>query len=398
MLSSKVISSMDTKNIGLRGIEVADTKISHIDGEHGKLIYRGYDILDLCKKSNFEETAYLLLHDDLPSKEEYDQFVENLKEARWIPKQMQINMGNWRKDADPMDMLQAFVAALAGYYDEEFSNKESSYERATNLIAKIPTIVASWQRIRNNLPLVDPDAKLTHAANFLHMLTGKIPDEETAKIFDVCLILHADHTFNASTFTARLVGSTRAHMYSASSAAIGALSGELHGGANYEVMRMLLDIGSVENVESWIKNKMDKGERIMGMGHAVYKTYDPRAQVLKELSRKLAEKTGEPWFEITEKVEQVTIEEMKKRKNIDIYPNVDLYSASVYYMLKIPMDLNTPIFAISRCAGWAAHIIEEKFAEAAPKPALYRPKASYVGKYCGPQGCEYKPLELRTKN
>jgi len=388
---------MDTKNIGLRDIPVADTRISNIDGEKGKLIYRGYDILDLTKKSNFEEVCYLLLHDDLPSKSEYEDFVSKLKGARLIPKQMQINMGNWRKDADPMDMLQAFVAALAGYYDEEFSDKESSYERAASLIAKLPTIVASWQRVRNGKGIVDPNPDLSHAANFLYMLNDEIPDTEIEKIFDICLILHADHTFNASTFAARQVASTRAHMYSAVSAAIGALSGELHGGANYEVMRMLLDIKTEDRVESWIKEKMDKGERIMGMGHAVYKTYDPRALVLKELSKKLAEKTNEPWFNITQKVEQTTIEEMKKRKGVDIYPNVDLYSASVYYMLKIPMDLNTPIFAISRVAGWAAHIIEEKFAEAAPKPALYRPKAVYVGKYCGPQGCEYMPLDLRSE-
>ena len=385
-----------TKNIGLRDIEVADTRISHIDGAKGKLIYRGYDILDLTKNSSFEETAYLLLHDDLPSKREFDEFKLNLTNARTIPRRMQENMGNWRKDADPMDMLQAFVAALSGYYDEEFRNKEASYSRAINLIAKVPTIVASWNRIRNNKKIVNPDPKLGHAANFLYMLTGEKPDSEIEKIFDICLILHADHTFNASTFAARQVASTRAHMFSAASAAIGALSGELHGGANYEVMKMLLDIKSIDNVEPWIKERMDKGERIMGMGHAVYKTYDPRAQVLKELSRKLAAKTGEPWFDITEKVEQTTINEMKKRKGADIYPNVDLYSASIYYMLKIPMDLNTPIFAISRVAGWAAHIIEEKFAEAAPKPALYRPKAVYVGKYCGPQGCEYKPLDLRA--
>ena len=386
---------MSTKNIGLRDIEVADTRISNIDGSKGKLIYRGYDILDLTKKSSFEETAYLLLHDDLPSRREFDEFNHKLISARTIPRRMQENMGNWRKDADPMDMLQAFVAALSGYYDEEFRNKEASYDRAINLIAKVPIIVASWDRIRNNKEIVNPDPNLGHAANFLYMLTGTKPDSEIEKIFDICLILHADHTFNASTFAARQVASTRAHMFSAASAAIGALSGELHGGANYEVMKMLLDIESVDNVESWIKGSMDKGERIMGMGHAVYKTYDPRAQILKELSRKLAAKTGEPWFDITEKVEQTTINEMKKRKGVDIYPNVDLYSASIYYMLKIPMDLNTPIFAISRVAGWASHIIEEKFAEAAPKPALYRPKAVYVGKYCGPQGCEYKALDLR---
>ncbi|MFQ5496613.1 MAG: citrate synthase [Nitrosopumilus sp.] len=386
---------METKNIGLRGIEVADTKISNIDGEKGKLIYRGFDILDLTKNSTFEETAYLLLYDKLPTKNQLDEFNEKLIEARYIPKQMQKNMGNWRKDADPMDMLQAFVSALAGYYDEEFSNKEASYDKAINLIAKVPTIVASWQRIRNGLEIVDPDSSLSHAANFLYMMSGEKPDSEVEKIFDVCLILHADHTFNASTFTARQVASTRAHMYSAASAAIGALSGELHGGANTEVMKMLLEIAEIDKVEPWIKEKMSKGERIMGMGHAVYRTYDPRAQVLKELSRKLAEKTKEVWFKMTEKVETVTISEMKSQKDRDIYPNVDLYSASIYYMLKIPVDLNTPIFAISRVVGWAAHIIEEKFAEAAPKPALYRPKAVYVGKYCGPQGCEYKTLDLR---
>ncbi len=386
---------METKNIGLRGIEVADTKISNIDGEKGKLIYRGYDILDLTKNSTFEETAYLLLYDKLPNKLQLDEFNSKLIEARYIPKQMQKNMGNWRKDADPMEMLQAFVSALAGSYDEEFSNKDASYDKAINLIGKVPTIVASWQRIRNGLETVDPDSSLSHAANFLYMMSGEKPDPAVEKIFDTCLILHADHTFNASTFTARQVASTRAHMYSASSAAIGALSGELHGGANTEVMKMLLEIGEIDKVHPWIKEKMERGDRIMGMGHAVYKTYDPRAQVLKELSRKLAEKTKEPWYDLTEKIETSTIIEMKSQKNRDIYPNVDLYSASIYYMLKIPVDLNTPIFAISRVVGWAAHIIEEKFAEAAPKPALYRPKATYVGKYCGPEGCEYKTLDLR---
>jgi citrate synthase len=386
---------METKNIGLRGIEVADTKISNIDGEKGKLIYRGFDILDLTKNSTFEETSYLLLYDKLPTKRELNEFSAKLVEARYIPKQMQKNMANWRGDADPMDMLQAFVSALAGYYDEEFSNKDASIEKAINLIAKVPTIIASWQRIRNGLEIIDPDSSLSHAANFLYMMSGKKPDVEVEKIFDVCLILHADHTFNASTFTARQVASTRAHMYSAASAAIGALSGELHGGANTEVMKMLLEIEEIDKVESWIKEKLNQGEKIMGMGHAVYKTYDPRAQVLKELSKKLATKNNEKWFDITEKIETSTISEMKLQKGKDIYPNVDLYSASIYYMLKIPVDLNTPIFAISRVAGWTAHIIEEKFAEAAPKTALYRPKAVYVGKYCGPQGCKYKTLDLR---
>ena len=386
---------METKNTGLRNIPIADTKISMIDGEKGKLIYRGFDVLDLTKNSNFEECCFLLLHDHLPNKTEFDEFVSKLKEARVIPEQMQKNMRNWRKDAHPMDVLQAFVAALAGYYDEQGSEKEISQQRAINLIAKVPTIIASWDRVRNGKDPIKPDLGLNHASNFLYMLNGNRPDKEMERVFDVCLILHADHTFNASTFAAREVASTRAHMYSAVSAAVGALSGELHGGANFEVMKMLLDIKDEKNAESWIKSKIDGGDRIMGMGHAVYKTVDPRSMVLKELSKKLSKKTGLPWYEITKKVEETTAEIMKNRKEKDIFPNVDLYSASVYYMLNIPMDLNTPIFAISRVSGWAAHVIEEKFAEAAPKPMLYRPKATYVGKYEGPQGCNYIPIKDR---
>jgi citrate synthase len=386
---------METKNIGLRNIPIADTKISLIDGEKGKLIYRGFDVLDLTKNSNFEECCFLLLHDHLPNKVEFEEFTTKLKEARAIPEQMQKNMKNWRKNAHPMDVLQAFVAALAGYYDEQGSEKEISQQRAINLISKVPTIIASWERVRNGEDPIQPDSELSHASNFLYMLTGNKPDKEMERVFDVCLILHADHTFNASTFAAREVASTRAHMYSAVSAAVGALSGELHGGANYEVMKMLLEIEDESKVPEWVKSKIENGDRIMGMGHAVYKTVDPRSMVLKELSKKLSEKTGLPWYDITKKVEETTSEIMKNRKERDIFPNVDLYSASVYYMLNIPMDLNTPIFAISRVSGWAAHVIEEKFAEAAPKPMLYRPKATYVGKYEGPQGCNYIPIEER---
>ncbi len=386
---------METKNIGLRNIPIADTKISLIDGEKGKLIYRGFDVLDLTKNSNFEECCFLLLHDHLPNKIEFNEFTTKLKEARAIPEQMQKNMKNWRKNAHPMDVLQAFVAALAGYYDEQGSEKEISQQRAINLISKVPTIIASWERVRNDKEPIQPDPELSHASNFLYMLTGNKPDKEMERVFDVCLILHADHTFNASTFAAREVASTRAHMYSAVSAAVGALSGELHGGANYEVMKMLLDIKDENNATNWVKSRIEKGDRIMGMGHAVYKTVDPRSMVLKELSKKLSKKTSMPWFDITEKVEKVTSKIMKQKKDSDIFPNVDLYSASVYYMLGIPMDLNTPIFAISRVAGWSAHVIEERFAEAAPKPMLYRPKATYVGKYDGPQGCKFISIEKR---
>ena len=388
---------MQTKNIGLRNIEVADTKISAVDGINGKLIYRGYDILDLVKKSTFEETACLLLNDDLPTKNVLSDFSTRLVEAREIPKRLEENMENLPKTASPMDVLQSRVAELGMYDKEKGDDKNANYNRAISLISKIPIIVACWDRIRNGKEIIKPSEKLNHAGNFLYMLTGIEPDTEIARIFDICLILHAEHSFNASTFAAREVVSTRAHMHAAVSAGVGALSGELHGGANYQVMKMLLDIGTEDSVEQYIKEKMSKAEKIMGMGHAVYKTFDPRAEVLRELSRRLSEKTGQPWYKITKKVEDVTAEEMKKVKGSDIFPNVDLYSASAYYMLGIPIDLNTPIFAISRVSGWTAHIIEEKFAEAAPKPMLYRPKAVYVGKYCGPSGCEYLPIDKRDQ-
>ena len=386
---------MQTKNVGLRNIEVADTKISAIDGINGKLIYRGYDILDLVKKSTYEETACMLLNDDLPTKTVLSDFNSKLIASREVPEGLEKNLTNMPKTANPMDVLQSSVAALAAYDNEKLDDRDTNYNRAINLISKIPIIVACWDRIRNGKEILHPSKTLSHAANFLYMLTGNVPDNEFARIFDICLILHAEHSFNASTFAAREVVSTRAHMYAAVSAAIGALSGELHGGANYKVMQMLFEIKSEDKVEPWIKEKLVQGKKIMGMGHAVYKTFDPRAEVLRELSRRLSEKTGEPWFKITKKIEDVTAEEMKKVKGSDIFPNVDLYSASTYYMLKIPPDINTPIFAISRVAGWTSHIIEEKFAEAAPKPMLYRPKAVYVGKYCGPSGCEYIPLEKR---
>lgn len=386
---------METKNIGLRNIEVADTKISAIDGINGKLIYRGYDVLDLVKKSSFEETACMLLNDDLPSKQMLSEFSENLVLSREIPPAIEKNLKNLPKTANPMDVLQSCVAQLALYDKEKSDDRTANYHRAIDLIAKIPTVVAYWNRIRNDKEPVRPSKKLDHPSNFLYMLTGKEPENELARIFDICLILHAEHSFNASTFAAREVASTRAHMYAAVSAAIGALSGELHGGANFKVMQMLLEIKTEEKVEAWVKERLGQGKKIMGMGHAVYKTFDPRAEVLRELSKRLSEKTGDLWYKITKRVEEVTAEEMKKIKGSDIFPNVDLYSASTYYMLKIPPDLNTPIFAISRVAGWTAHFIEEKFAEAAPKPILYRPQAVYVGKYCGPSGCEYIPLEKR---
>jgi citrate synthase len=387
---------MDARNIGLRNIEVADTRICSIDGENGKLIYRGYDILDLVSHSTFEETAYLLLFGELPSPDDLEDFSSRLREARGISEPILRNLKNRPKRAHPMDVLQSCVSELADYdLNMEDDSKEANIRRAIILIAKIPSIVAAWNRIRKGHHVLDSLEEGSHASNFLYMLRGTIPTPEEAKVFDICLILHAEHSFNASTFAAREIASTRAHMYACIGGAVGALSGELHGGANIQVMKMLLEIAEIANVEKWVEARLQQGGRIMGMGHAVYRTTDPRAEILSRLSRAMSKETGTKWFEITERVENFTKRYMLQNKKQAIYPNVDLYSASLYYSMGIPMDLNTPIFAISRIAGWCAHIIEEKFAEAAPKPALYRPKAVYVGKYCGPMGCEYTPLQNR---
>lgn len=389
---------MDTRNIGLRNIEVADTKICSIDGENGKLIYRGYDILDLANHSTYEETAFLLLFGDLPVKEELDVFNSKLTEARRIPESVTKNMKNKPVTAHPMDVLQSSILELADYdRNRQDEGKNANIERAISLIAKIPTIVAAWDRIRNTKNVVEPLNDNSHAHNFLYMLRGEHPKHEISKIFDISLILHAEHSFNASTFAAREIASTRASIYASIGGAVGALSGELHGGANIQVMKMLLEIGDLNNVEKWVRERLAKGSRVMGMGHAVYRTTDPRSEVLATLSRAISKEKDSKWYDITEKIEEVTKRIMYQTKKMLIYPNVDLYSASLYYSLEIPIDLNTPIFAVSRIAGWNAHIIEEKFAEAAPKPALYRPKAVYVGRYCGPMGCEYVSL-INRKN
>ena len=262
--------------------------------------------------------------------------------------------------------------------------------------AKFPTIVAAWSQIRNNQKPVEPNPSLSHAANFLYMMNGTIPDDELAGFFDVCLMLHAEHSFNASTFAAREVASTRAHMYSAVAAGVGSLSGELHGGANTRVMEMLLEIGSVDKVEEYVTNLLDTSGIIMGLGHAVYQTDDPRAHILAPMSKTMGERTGETrWYEMSKLLEQKGKEAFKRKKGRDIYVNVDFYSAALYYYMGIPADLFTPIFAIARISGWAAHVIEEQFGGAAPKPVLYRPDSQYIGDYCGPGLCAFVPLEDR---
>jgi citrate synthase len=389
---------LDAKNIGLRGVKVADTRISDVDGEKGNLIYRGFNICDLVLYSTYEEVSYLLLHDHLPGREALKSFQSELGTERKIPEAVYRLMKMLPSGTHPMDILQATAPILAGYDPQlQDESKEGNLKKATRLIAKLPTLVAAWDRIRKGAEPVRPQPNLTHAGNFLFMLRGSPPDPETARDFDICLILHAEHSFNASTFAGREVASTHAHLYASIAAAIGALSGELHGGANSEVMRMLLEIGEVDHVKSWVSEKLRRGGKIMGMGHAVYHTEDPRATILRGIGKRLADRSGDrKWFELTRAIEGATKEEFRELKGREIYPNVDFYSASVYHMMGIPTDLFTPVFAISRIAGWSAHIIEEKFAEAQPKPELYRPDADYIGNYCGLQGCEYIPIEERS--
>ncbi|WP_029734229.1 citrate/2-methylcitrate synthase [Deferrisoma camini] len=387
------------KNVGLRGITVADTKVSFIDGTQGILIYRGYRIEDLARHSTYEEVAHLLIHGHLPTAAELEAFERRLRTARAVPAEVLESLRLRPATATAMDVLQGAVAFLADHDpDLGGSDPQEVRAQAERLTARLPGVVAAWARIRAGEPVPEPRDDLGHAAHFLHQLTGRVPDPEAARLFDVCLLLHADHTFNASTFAAREVASTRAHLYAAVGAAIGALSGELHGGANTRVMAMLREIGTVDRVEAYVTARLNAGDRVMGMGHAVYKTLDPRARILKEMALGLAERTSDRhWLDIAERVCEVTQREFRARKGAEIYPNVDFYSAPVYHQLGIDPDLFTPVFALGRVAGWCAHVIEEKFAEAQDKPALYRPKAEYVGEYCGPQGCVYEPIEARGR-
>ncbi len=389
--------AVSVKNIGLRGVTVADTAISYIDGEQGILIYRGYRIEDLAENSSFIEVAYLLLNGTLPSAAALEIFSNQLLKAREVPAYIYDSYKKWPKEASPMDVLQAAIPLLA-MTDPDLSDesRESNVRQAIKLIARVPVLVAAWHRIRQGLDPLPSDDSLPHAANFLWQLQGKKPDQETAKDLDTCLTLHADHTFNASTFACREVVSTRAHMYAGVTAGVGALSGSLHGGANAQVMKMLLALESEKDIPAWVKGRLETGERIMGMGHAVYKTMDPRARYLKDMAARLGKKTAqEKWHRLSTQVEEAGLKEFKERGKTNIQPNVDFYSAPVYHIMGIPRDLMTPIFAVSRVAGWCSHIIEEKFGEAQGKPALYRPKAEYVGQYCGLMGCTYEPLGVR---
>jgi citrate synthase len=386
-------------NTGLRGVVIAESRICEVDGANGRLIYRGYLVQDLAKNASFEEATYLLLYEKLPDSAELEEFKGQLREQQGLPDAVLAAMKTMPKGAMPMDVLQAVVPMLA-QHDEDVINRDQSMDAALRmaikLIPKFSAIVATWHRIRNGEDPVQPSPELDHAANFLYMMTGEIPDEETARFLDIALVCHAEHSFNASTFAAREVASTRAHMYAAVASAVGSLSGDLHGGANARVMEMLFKIGSPDKVHDYVNQEFDAGRVIFGLGHAVYDTDDPRAPILVDMIKKMGEKTGESrWYEISTLLEKTGKEEFRKRKDRDIYVNVDFYSGSLYYSMGIPVDLFTPVFAVARISGWCAHIIEEQFAGAAPKPMLYRPESDYVGDYCGPDVCEYTPLDDR---
>jgi citrate synthase len=384
-------------NTGLRGVVIADTRICEVDGANGRLIYRGYLVQDLAENATFEEVSFLLLYEKLPDSAELEEFKRQLAAERYLPPEVIAAMKTRPKDAMPMDVLQAVVPMLA-HHDPDIrdQSREAVVRMATRLITKFATIIAAWDRIRNDEEPVEPSPDLDQAANFLYMLSGEMPDDEVAGFLDKALVLHAEHSFNASTFAAREVASTRAHIYAAVASAVGSLSGDLHGGANTRVMEMLFKIGSPEAVKDYVNQEFDAGRVIFGLGHAVYDTDDPRAHIVSAMSKAMEERIGKTkWHEISALLEKTGKEEFRRRKGRDIYVNVDFYSGSLYLSLGIPVDLFTPVFAIARISGWCAHVIEEQFAGAAPKPMLYRPESEYVGDYCGPDVCEFTPMDER---
>jgi citrate synthase len=368
---------------GLEDIVAAHSYICDLDGKLGKLSYFGLDIHDLARYSSFEETAYLLWYGVLPAKEQLEDVQAQLCANRALPGPVKEFLRLLPRSSTPMDVLRTAVSALSSFDPDAGDNSpEANRRRSIRLTAVMPTIVANWDRIRNGKEPVTPLADGNHATNFLYMLTGEIPDAYKAHMMDVVLILHADHELNASTFAARVTAGTLAGMYAAITSAIGALSGPLHGGANEQVMRMLLKIGEVDKASAYIQGALEQHERIMGFGHRVYKTEDPRATHLRQMSKELGERTGDSrWYQISHIIEEY----IKEHKGLNA--NVDFYSASVYYMMGIPIDLDTPIFACSRVTGWTAHVLEQY-----ANNRLIRPRAEYVG----PKNVAYVPIEQRV--
>jgi citrate synthase len=367
---------------GLRGVVAASSSIGDVNGERGELIYQGYDIHDLAEHSTFEETVFLLWNGRLPGRQELEALKQEIGRSYEVPRAVLDLVRTFPADAGPMDTLRTAVSALSIYSENAHDiSREVAVRTATRLTAQFPVLVAAIERVRKGQQIVAPRPDLNIATNFLHMLKGELPSEREARIFDVCLILHADHELNASTFTARVVAGTLADIYGSVTAALAALSGPLHGGANTNVMRMLLEIGDVGKVDDFVRGALAEKRKIMGIGHAVYKTEDPRATHLRRFSREVGEARGETkWFEMSQKIEEF----MRREKGM--FANVDFYSASTYYMMGIPLDLYTPIFAVSRISGWTGHILEQY-----ANNKLIRPRAEYTG----PRGLKYVPIDER---
>jgi len=361
---------------GLEGVVFTETRLSAIDGVAGKLSYCGYDIFELAEKATYEEIAFLLWYQRMPAESELLMLTNWLRGNRTLPKPVWGIMHVLPDQATPMEALRT-VASTLSMFDKSCAHEEaggSSLCRAVSLTAKLPTIVASFDRLRSNKPPIEPNPDLGHGANFVYMLTGEVPDDVKARAIEVYLILLADHGMNASTFSARVTSSTLGDVFSATVTALGTLKGPLHGGANEAAMKQFIEIGSLDNVESWFEDKMAHKERIMGMGHRVYKVEDPRSIILRKLAQDVALSSGQTkWYDIAAKLEEKALDHpyFKERQ---IFPNVDYYSGPLLYGLGIPVDLFTPMFAISRIAGWTAHMLEQQH-----NNRLIRPRAHYVG-------------------
>jgi citrate synthase len=367
---------------GLRGVVAAQSSIGDVNGEKGILIYQGYDIHDLAEHSTFEEVIYLLWNGKLPTKSELEDLKSEFQANYAAPSEVIELMKSFPKEADPMDVLRTSVSSL-DFYDKDGHGTERApaLKAAIKLTAQIGTLVAAWEHIRNGRDPVAPDSSLSIAENFLYMFFGKKAEADEARMFDIALILHADHELNASTFTTRVIAGTLADVYGAVTGGIAALSGPLHGGANTNVMKMLKEIGSEDKIDGWIDTALAEKRKIMGIGHAVYKTEDPRATWLRKFSKTMGEKKGDlSWYNMSQKIEKAMLD--KK----GMYPNVDFYSASTYYLMDIPLDQYTPIFAVSRISGWTGHILEQY-----GNNKLIRPRAEYIGG----RDLKYVPIDER---
>ena len=357
---------------GLEDVVAATSSICYLDGDRGVLAYYGYDIHDLARGASFEEVCYLLWHGRLPNRAELGDLQSQLAAARPLPESI-LRLMKQLPANDGMDMLRTLTSAL-GQYDSEAGDKspQATYRKAVRLTAQIASIVATYGRMKAGGGVIDPDPALGHAANFLYMLTGNRPSALAARAFDISLVLHADHELNASTFAGRVAAATLTDIYSAIVGAIGALKGPLHGGANADVMRLLIEIGQdapAERIDEAIRGKLARKVKIPGFGHRVYRTEDPRATHLRRMSEELGKKAGNTkWFEMSRRIENLVTGEKK------LYPNVDFYSASTYYTLGIDIDLFTPIFAVSRVSGWTAHCLEQY-----ANNRLIRPRTDYIG-------------------